>query len=97
MERGKMTGTVFFIDLSKAFDSVNHEIILDKLEKSNMWTSVINWFKSHLYERSQSVTVGGEHIKVPAAKHWCTTRIYFGSTVIYYLHQWPAIVSPSRV
>ena len=42
-----MTGTVF-IDLSKPFDSVNHEIILDKLEKSNMSTSVINWFKSYL-------------------------------------------------
>ena len=48
MERGEMTGTVF-IDLSKAFDSVNHGIILDKLEKSNMSTSVINWFKSYLY------------------------------------------------
>ena len=58
MERGEMTGTVF-IDLSKAFDSVNHEIILGKLEQSNMSTSVINWFKSYLYERSQSVTVGG--------------------------------------
>ena len=64
-----MTGTVF-IDLSKPFDSVNHEIILDKLDKSNMSTSVINWFKSYLYERGQSVTVGGKHIKVPAAKHW---------------------------
>ena len=53
-----MTSTVFFIDISKAFDSVNHEIILNKLEKSNMSTSVINWFKSYLYERSQSVTVG---------------------------------------
>ena len=50
MERGEMTGTVF-IDLIKAFDSVNHDIILDKLEKSNMSTSVINWFKSYLYER----------------------------------------------
>ena len=58
MERGEMTGTVF-IDLSKAFDSVNHEIILGKLEQSNMSTSVINWFKSYLYERSQSVTGGG--------------------------------------
>ena len=58
MESGEMTGTVF-IDLSKGFDAVNHEIILDKLGKSNMSTSVINWFKSYFYERSQSVSIGG--------------------------------------
>ena len=34
-------------------------MILGTLEQSNMSTSVINWFKSYLYERSQSVTVGG--------------------------------------
>ena len=54
-----MTGTVFFLDLSKAFATVNHEIILDKLDKYNMSTYVINWFKSYLYECSQSVAVGG--------------------------------------
>ena len=58
MEHGKMTGTVF-IDLSKAFDSVNHEILLEKLEKLNMSASVLNWFKSYLSERSQSVNLEG--------------------------------------
>ena len=84
-----MTGTVFFIELSKAFDSVNHEIILGKLEQSNMSTSVINWFKSYLYERSQSVTVGGNISKSLPLNTGVgpTTRIYFGSTAIYYLHQ----------
>ena len=28
----------------EAFDSGDHDIILDKLEKWNMSTSVINWF-----------------------------------------------------
>ena len=82
-----MTGTVC-IDLSKAFDSVNHNIILEKLEKMNMSTSVINWFKSYLYKSSQPGNVGG-NIKIPAAKHKYTTMINFGSTFtgIYYLHQ----------
>ena len=84
MERRKMTCTVC-IDLSKAFDSVNHDIILDKLEQSNMSTSVIiNWFKSYLYERNQSVTIGGGGISKSLPLN---TRIYFRSTVIYYLHQ----------
>ena len=43
-ERGEMT---VYRELSKAFDSVNHEIILDKLEKSNMSILVINWL-SHI-------------------------------------------------
>ena len=58
MERGEMTGTVF-IDLSKAFDSVNHATLLDKLDRVNMSTSVINWFKSYLSKRSQSVNIEG--------------------------------------
>ena len=45
-----MTGSVF-IDLSKAFDSVNHNILLEKLKKLNMSASVMQWFKSYLSER----------------------------------------------
>ena len=78
-----ITGTVF-IDLSKAFDSVNHEIMLDKLEKSNMSTSVFNWFKSYLYERSQSVTIGGNISKsmtlntgVPQGSIWVHFYLLF--------------------
>ena len=58
MERGEMTGSVF-IDLSKAFDSVNHNILLEKLKKLNMSASVMQWFKSYLSERSQSVKIEG--------------------------------------
>ena len=53
-----MTGTVF-IDLSKAFDSVNHVVLLDKLERLNMSTSVINCFQPYLGECSQSVNIKG--------------------------------------
>ena len=62
MERGEMTGSVF-IDLSKAFDSVNHNIfLLEKLKKLNMSASVMQWFKSYLSERSQSVKIEGNII-----------------------------------
>ena len=53
-----MTGSVF-IDLSKAFDSVNHNILLEKLKKLNISASVMQWFKSYLSERSQSVKIEG--------------------------------------
>ena len=52
MEHGEVTGSVF-IDLSKAFDCVDHVILLEKFKMLNMSTSLINWFKSYLSGRSQ--------------------------------------------
>ena len=63
MEHGEVTGSVF-IDLSKPFDCVDHVILLEKLKRLNMSTSLINWFKSYLSGRSQSVNIEGNISKV---------------------------------
>ena len=55
---GKMTG-VAFIDLRKAFDTVNHDILIDKLRNIGASSSTLKWFKSYLNGRVQSVTFNG--------------------------------------
>ena len=47
-----------FIDLKKAFDTVNHTILLDKLNYYSFRGTVNQWFSSYLSNRTQSTEIG---------------------------------------
>ena len=47
------------IDLQKAFDTVNHEILLSKLMSVGVSNSSVSWFRSYLCNRTQCVEVSG--------------------------------------
>ena len=46
-----------FIDLSKAFDTLSHDILLRKLHKYGIRDTPLKWFKSYLEERTMRVKV----------------------------------------
>ena len=46
------------LDLSKAFDSISHSILLQKLSGIGASRNVVNWFKSYLTNRKQVVRIG---------------------------------------
>lgn len=55
----KLSCAALFIDLSKAFDTVNHNILLAKLASLGFDKISLNWFKSYLHGRTQCVNVSG--------------------------------------
>ena len=49
-----------FIDLRKAFDSVDHEILISKLESYGLKDIELDWFRNYLTDRKQLVSFGKE-------------------------------------
>ena len=59
IDKRKVT-TVVLLDMSKAFDSINHEILQQKLQDVGISSSGVTWFNSYLSQRHQIVRINNE-------------------------------------
>ena len=61
-----------YTDFSKAFDRVNHELLLSKLKTAGVGGPLLDWFRSYLQDRVQLVRVhdfGWKSIRVTSGVH----------------------------
>ena len=56
LDKGYITFGIF-IDLKKAFDTINHDILFNKLQYYGIRGLPLLWFKNYLYDRKQSVKI----------------------------------------
>lgn len=63
LENGYEVCAVFF-DFRKAFDSVPHQALLQKLSTTGLDDCLLNWLHNYLCDRTQSVVVEGAHSDV---------------------------------
>ena len=71
-------GSFCLLDMSKAFDSLNHDILLLKLEDIGLSSAALNWFSSYLSNRFQAVRINSK---------WSATREHPWAHPVQYLCQ----------
>ena len=71
-----------FLDFPKAFDTVDHEILLEKLYQYGIRGCAHNWLTSYLSNRKQFVTYNGTQSEKQTIK--CgVPRLDFGLFIVY--------------
>ena len=74
---------LIMLDLSAAFSIVDHDILLERFKSGlGICGTVLNWFKSYLSGRSQSVLTNGTQSKPTSL----VCGVPQGSVSIHYLH-----------
>ena len=77
-----------FIDLKKAFDTVNHDLLIKKLFVYGIRGTANAWLNNYLTNINQYVIADGHSSCMRLINHaWSTTRISTGSSFVSSLHQ----------
>ena len=58
MDTGKLIGAIY-LGLIKAFDNIDHNVLIDKLPKFEIHGKSLDWFVYYLFNRFQTVEING--------------------------------------
>ena len=83
----KRLSALILLDLSKAFDSISHSILLQKLSLVAA-DKTTKWFESYLTDRTEVVRINWHiYVYTPPYHPWQTTRRDTVTTFVLYLYQ----------
>ena len=77
-----------FLDVSKAFDTVDHGMLLQKLELYGLQDITLKWFKDYSSNRIQYVTYNGYKINDRYNQMRGTIRIHTRASLVFDVYKW---------
>ena len=83
-DQGLMTGMIL-IDLQKSFDTTDHDIPLQKLCAISFFKHSVNWFRSHLINRTFLVYLG-HAFSQPASVSSCVPQGSILDPLLFLIH-----------
>ena len=93
LEKGSYIAGLY-LDLSKAFDTVDHEILLSKLEHYGIRGPPLKWFHSYLTNRTQYTLANGTKSDVRKSTMECHKDPYLDHFYFYYTQMICQTASP---
>ena len=82
-----MEVVVVLLDLSAAFDTTDHKILLHRLHHVfGFGDTVLTWFQSYLENRTQIVTIHGKHLTSASLRHGVPQGSVLGPILLFYTY-----------
>ena len=87
LDSGKCT-VLASLDLTAAFDTVDHDIFLHRLQNVyGICGIALKWFKSYLSNREYRVSINSSLSTPTFSNMWSTPRVCTGRPNVYNIHQ----------
>ena len=93
-----MINSVVFLDIRKAFDTVDHKILLDKLSYYGIEEDELSFFKSYLGDRTQCCSINGVKSKFRSISYGVPQGSILGPLLfIIYMNDLPNSVEGIKI
>lgn len=96
IDSGNFSGSVF-LDLTKAFDTLNHSILFNKLDSYGITGPPLNFLKSYLFNRQNVVFTGGSYSNTKITNQGVPQGSILGPLLfIIYINDLPDVISSAH-